>query len=320
MITRPSITFALVAVSAALPAAVQPRSASGAEAVSLVTRDGVQLKATYFAAAARPGSAEAKQATPVVLLHDYKETRAIFNTLVQRLLAPAAEAGTAKVFAAMTVDLRGHGESTKQVYPTGETIELDPTKFRRDDYLAMVVMDMAAVRSYLVDKNDAGELNLNKLCLVGSGMGASVAANWALQDWNWPPLAIGKQGQDVKGLVLLSPRWSLNGLSFQLPLRDRRFKENVAWMLAFGAEDTRVAADARRIVKQLERFHPKPEGGARAQATSSLQVVEFKSKLQGSTLLRQTGGQIEEQIAGFLTEHVAAKQHPWSNRRARLPE
>ena len=66
----------------------------------------------------------------------------------------------------------------------------------------MAALDMEAVRKFLVDKNDAGELNLNKLCLVGSGMGASVAANWAVQDWSAPPLAVGKQGQDVKALVL----------------------------------------------------------------------------------------------------------------------
>jgi pimeloyl-ACP methyl ester carboxylesterase len=281
-----------------------------------VTQDGVQLTITYFPGPARKGSPEGKQVTPVVLLHDHKETRAIFNSLAQRFQAAAAGEGNAASFAAVTVDLRGHGDSTKQALPNGETIELDASKLRRDDYVAMVLMDMAAVRSFLVDKNDGGELNLNKLCLVGSGMGASVAANWALQDWSWPPLAIGKQGQDVKALALISPRWSVNGLSFQLPLRDRRFKENVAWMLAYGAADDKVAADARRIVKQLERFQPKSDA---AQGLSSLGIVELKSKLQGSTLLRQMGAPLEEQIIGFLVEHVAKKQHPWSNRRARLP-
>ena len=103
----------------------------------------------------------------------------------------------------------------------------------------MAAFDMEAVRGFLVGKNDAGELNLNKLCLVGSGMGANVAANWALQDWTAPPLAIGKQGQDVKALVLISPRWSYSGLSFQGPMQFRPLKENVAWQLIYGVEDTK---------------------------------------------------------------------------------
>ena len=320
MMTRLSLCVALVVMPLlAMSAAAQSRAAPSPEVVSLVTNDGVQLTLTYFPSAARRGSPEAKEVPPVVLLHDHKETRAIFNSLAQRLQTPARDTGDVPSFAAVTVDLRGHGDSTKQVFPNGETIELDAAKLRRDDFLAMVVMDMAAVRSFLVDKNDAGELNLNKLCLIGSGMGAGVAANWALQDWSWPPLAIGKQGQDVKALVLISPRWSYNGLSFQAPLRFRPLKESVAWMLVYGAEVPKLAADVRRIHKQLERFHPQPSAAAGAQSLSTLQEVALKSKLQGSTLLRQGGEPIEANIVSFLIEHVAKQQYPWSNRRARLP-
>jgi pimeloyl-ACP methyl ester carboxylesterase len=310
------VKFALfVALLAALPAAAQ----SQGETVSIATEDGVQLKLSYFRSAVRPGSAQSKQVTPVVLLHDHKETRAAFSSLAMRLQAPSEVEGQGPSFAAVTVDLRGHGDSTRQVLLNGETIDLDAAKLRKDDFAAMVLMDMPAVRGFLVGKNDEGELNLNKLCIVGSGMGASVAAIWSLQDWRWPPLAIGKQGQDVKGLVLISPRWSKNGLSFQLPLRDRALKEKVAWMLLYGAEDDKVAGDARRIIKQLQRFHPETKAAAGAQASSSLQDVALNTKLQGSTLLRQLGAPVEDQIIAFLTEHVASKHHPWINRRKRLP-
>ena len=319
MMSRLSLCVALGVTSlVALLAAAQSRAAPTPEVVSLVTKDGVQLTLTYFPSSARRGSPEAKEVPPVILLHDHKETRSIFNSLAQRLQAPTAERGGPS-FAAVTVDLRGHGDSTKQVFPNGETIELDAAKLRRDDVAAMVVMDMAAVRSFLVDKNDAGELNLNKLCLIGSGMGASVAANWALTDWSWPPLAVGKQGQDVKALVLISPPWSYNGLSFQMPLRFRPLKENIAWMLVYGSEAPKAAADVRRIYKQLERFHPEPGAAAGRQRSSTLQELALKSKLQGSTLLRQGGEPMEESIVSFLIEHVAKKQNPWSNRRARLP-
>ena len=105
------------------------------------------------------------------------------------------------------------GKARKQLGPGGAQADLDAAKISKEDYIAMAAFDMEAVRRFLVDKNDAGELNLNKLSLVGSGMGATVAANWAVQDWSAPPLAVGKQGQDVKALVLVSPQWKYRGIS-----------------------------------------------------------------------------------------------------------
>src|SRR5262249_33658905 len=162
---------------------------------------------------ARKGTPEAKQTTPVVLLHDYKSSRSVFAQLAEKLQSPGNKEPGRPSIAVVTVDLRAHGESLKQVFADGSPVDLDPAKLNKDSLIAMATADMDAVRSFLVDKNDAGELNLNKLCLVGSGMGASVAANWALTDWSYPPLAVGKQGQDVKAVVLISPRWSYNGLS-----------------------------------------------------------------------------------------------------------
>lgn len=74
-------TLLFVSVQLATLAAAQSEPA---DAVSLTTKDGVQLHLTYFPAAQRKGT-EAKQATPVVLLHDVKETRAVFNSLAEQL-------------------------------------------------------------------------------------------------------------------------------------------------------------------------------------------------------------------------------------------
>ena len=182
----------------------------------------------------------------------------------------------------------------------------------------MATLDMEAVRNFLVDKNDAGELNLNKLCLVGSGMGASVAANWALVDWTAPPLAVGKQGQDVKAIVLISPRWSYNGLSMQEPMKFSPLKQNVAWLLICGAQDSRVKSDFERVQKQLEKFHPlekKSGPPVRSGMASSL----VPTTLQGDKLFSQPAAAIDDQIVDFLTKNVAAKQLLWTSRRNRLP-
>lgn len=306
----------VVQVHAGHPAAAQPAGGSG-EVISLITKDGVQLKATYFPSATRKGNPQAKQVTPVVLLHDYKSTQAVFAPLAQKLQTPA-EGDNRPSFAAITVDLRAHGGSTKQLLANGAQADLDAAKLSKEGLFAMASLDMEAVRNFLVDKNDAGELNLNKLCLVGSGMGASVAANWALQDWGAPPLAVGKQGQDVKAIALISPRWSYNGLLMQAPMKFRPLKENVAWLLMCGAQDPKAKADVARIQKQLDRYHPATDQGG-AQRRSGLVVVDLQSKLQADSLLSQMGAPFEDQIVKFLVENAADTQQPWISRRNRLP-
>jgi pimeloyl-ACP methyl ester carboxylesterase len=252
------------------------------------------------------------------LLHDYKNTRATFAALAQRLQSPGESEADRPSFAAVTVDLRGHGDSTKQVTPGGILFELDAARLDKQGVLDMARLDMEAVRSFLVGKNDAGELNLNKLCLVGAGMSANVAANWAAQDWATPGLAIGKQGQDVKALVLVSPSWSYKGLSMQGPMRFRPLAQNVAWMLIYGEEDAKVKADVRRIENQLERYHPRVDE-ADAAALRGLSVVAWQSKLQGDTLIKQVGAPLEDPLIKFLVEHVAKHEYPWLSRLNRRP-
>lgn len=289
-----------------------------ADTATLVTKDGVQLKFTYMPSAARKGTAQAKQVTPVVLLHDYKSTRAALMPLATKLQTAGAEAANKPAFAVVLVDLRAHGESTKLISPQGETIELDAAKLNKEGYYAMASLDMEAVRNFLVDRNDDAELNLNKLCIVGSGMGASVAVNWALQDWAAPPLAVGKQGQDVKALALISPRWSYSGLSMQDAMKFAPLKKNVAWLLICGAQDSKVKADGNRIHKQLERFHSEA-GKTGAKQAGSLAVDMQASALQGDMLLSKMNDVIETGIVKFLTENVAVNQYPWTSRRSKLP-
>jgi pimeloyl-ACP methyl ester carboxylesterase len=249
-----------------------------------------------------------------VLLHDYKETRAVFTPFAQRLQAPAENEPDRPSFAVITVDLRAHGDSTKQILVDGSQVDLDAAKLNRDGLLAMAALDMEAVRGFLFVKNDAGELNLNKLCLVGAGMGANVAVNWAAQDWSAPPLAVARQGQDVKGLVLLSPHWRFRGLSLQQPMRFRALKDFVAWMLVYGEEDSKVKADINRIEKQLEPFHPETQATGATQPRG-LAVVAWPSKLQGSTLLSRIGLPISDQIIQFLVANVAGRiDQPWNRR------
>jgi pimeloyl-ACP methyl ester carboxylesterase len=311
------------------PARAQRAVRSGPpEPVKLQTKDGVDLSITYYP------SSVGKDATPVVLLHDYKDTQGIFSSLALRLQSPG-EDDKHKPFAVVTVDLRGHGASTKQAMPDGSMREIDAAKLNKDDVLAMsgIGGDMEAVRTFLVGKNDKEELNLNRLCLVGAGMGATVAINWAAQDWVAPPLTVGKQGQDVKALVLISPRWKDHGVTVQDALKVTPFKQTVAWMLVCGdaesaakvggagaaasRQDAGAVADAQRIFKQLEKFHPPPVS---AKEASDLVTIPEPTALQGGKLFTQLGPKLEDQVIEFLSVHVAQKDWPWVKRRNTIPQ
>lgn len=281
----------------------------------LTTKDGVQLHLTYLPSVIRKGTPQAKQVTPVVLLHDFKSTSSAMMPLAAKLQAAGADGPGQPAFAVVLVDLRAHGKSTKLFSPQGETAELDAAKLDKEGLYAMASLDMEAVRNFLVDRNDDAELNLNKLCIVGSGMGASVAVNWALQDWTAPPLAVGKQGQDVKGLALISPRWSFNGLSMQDAMKFAPLKKNVEWLLICGSQDQKAKSDCTRLQKQLERFHP----ANGAQQASGLLVDMQASALQGDMLLSKEGDFIEAEIVKFLLENVASRTFPWTSRRSKLP-
>jgi pimeloyl-ACP methyl ester carboxylesterase len=285
------------------------------EVTKIPTKDGVELSISYYPSRASKDPSLGKQVTPVVLLHDEKDTQGMFSALAAKLQSAGQPNGQSS-FAVVTVDLRGHGASTRQTAPNGQTRQLDAAKLTRGDIQGMSILDMEAVRSFLVGKNDLGELNLNKLCLVGVGMGATVAVNWSAEDWSTPPLLIGKQGQDVKALVLVSPQWKFHAVPLQGALRQTELKRSAAWLLVFGKENATQAADARRIYRQLEKFHPEPASGQGP--PRRLVEMPISSALEGSALLSQAGGTVDDQIISFLTTHVADQELPWSKRRNRL--
>jgi pimeloyl-ACP methyl ester carboxylesterase len=309
-----ALIVSVLLVSTTLTTQQRAAVAAAGESAKVQTRDGVELSLTYYPSLASRDPQLGKQVTPVILLHDEKDTQGMFSSLIDRL-QQVGQDRTKPSFSVVTVDLRGHGASTRQTAPNGQTRQLDAAKLSREDILAMS-LDLEAVRGFLVGKNDAGELNLNKLCLVGVGLGATVAANWAAKDWLAPPLLVGKQGQDVKALVLISPQWKYRGIMLQQAFRVTPLKQGAAWLIVYGEQASNQAADAKRIVRQLERFHPEPQS---PQAPPrSLDELPIKSGLEGSGLLSQEGQTIEDKIVDFLTTQVGSQDLPWSKRRNRL--
>lgn len=269
------------------------------EEISLETKDGVKLALTYYA------STEGKQAVPVVLLHDYKGTRNVYAKLARQL----QQAG----HAVLTVDLRGHGGSTQQTLVSGRRMELDATKFKRPDYLNMIGLDMEAARKYLVGENDLGKLNLNKLCLVGAGMGSTIAVNWAAQDWNTRLLPSGKQGQDVKALVLISPELVCQGIPMRDALQQRGVQRKVSVLIVCGGKKSKAMRDAKRVHKMLAPFHEEPPE-IEWEEKKDLFLMDLNTTNQGTKLFDPPMG-LEADIAQFIDLRLVKKDHEWTRRR-----
>jgi pimeloyl-ACP methyl ester carboxylesterase len=274
--------------------------------VDLPTRDGFVLKATYF------GQPAGKKAPPVVMLHDYMETRNVYAALAQSLQN--------KGFAVLLPDLRAHGASTTLKLPRpGHEPKVEAGDLRKPDFLRMVHFDMESARRFLVSRNDEEQVNLNQLSLVGSGMGATVALLWTARDWTVPPLAVGKQGQDVKALVLVSPQTSFQGISVQGALKvlgTPVVREQVSILILVGGHDARALRDADKIHRILAGYQPALSGDL-PKEKRTLFFSSIDTSLQGSGLLGLETQPWDDDIAMFLSWRITSQDYAWTERRAR---
>jgi len=279
--------------------------AADVEEVKFKTKDGVRLAATFFP------SKLGQEAVPIVMLHDDQESRAVFNALARELQNP--EGQELQSHAVLTVDLRGHGESTTQVGRNGRTRQLEADRLKSADYQNMVLYDMEAVRKFLRKKNDAGQLNLNKLCLLGSGMGANVATAYAAYDWSVPPLARTKQGQDVKALILASPKRNFGGLSIMKALKHPAVRQRISVMLVYGAQDSAAAKDTKSIHKLLAKYHKMPPRDQRREK-QDLFIFSMPTSLKGTRLLTDPNFSMLPKLDIFLDARLSQQDFEWSKR------
>ena len=219
--------------------------------------------------------------------------------------------------AVIVPDLRGHGGSTRI---RNETKPIDQSLMKKADFDAMVSQDMEAVNKFLMEKNNAGELNIEKLCVVGADMGAVVAMNWAVLDWSWPPLSTGKQGKDVKALVLISPPLNFRGVSTAAALANPTIKTGLSVLIIVGAEKGAGKAheDAQRINKLLAAVRPKPPTDAEEfrKNPPDLFFDELKTSLQGAKILedRKLSADVSNDIGQFIDLRLVGKRFPWAMR------
>ena len=148
-----SVLFCLLAGQILFAAPAKNASAKPT-AVQLSTRDGWSLSAVY--------QAPTTEQRTVILLHDLNKDKNAFATLEQDL----SSAG----FGFLALDFRGHGKSQNLG---------DVKSFRRegvDNPFNQMVKDVQAAVEFLEKKG----ISVEKMALVGAGLGAQVAAKSAV--------------------------------------------------------------------------------------------------------------------------------------------
>lgn len=223
-----------------------------AEEITLPTTDNIEIGAWVYRVAD-----DTDPVATVLVLHDLGGSHKTVEPLAKALQAAGCNV--------VAPDLRGHGtsEMPKLARAAGEAGQ--SSLLKSIDFLAMTATsggrlrdqsairgDVEVVRNWIKQQADKGTLNLDQLYVVGSGLGATVAATWTVLDAAWPPIASGKQGGDVKGLVMIDPAFVTKGFSIAKPLAVEPVKSSLPIMIIGGGEDR----DASKVFDQLKRARP----------------------------------------------------------------
>jgi len=298
----------LLASCFALPVAAQEKTDGppAPEEVTFNTTDGVNIKGTFYK------GDKGKDTVPIIMVHMYGRDRSDWHPLALRLQKEG--------HSVLTFDLRGHGESTKATV-NGREIKLDYRDMKTAQaFRIMVLQDMEAAKQILMAKHNAGELNIDKLCVVGAELGAALAMNWAVLDWSWPVLLTGKQGQDVKALILLSPEWSFKGFGVVDALKFPPILQAISFQIVVGDRNSKQAVDnAERIYKLISPHRPEPKEPEDIKKYKNLWLDTYNTQLQGTKLLGQnlmlSGRTMEDRIAGFIRLRLVDQDIPWKERK-----
>lgn len=262
----------------------------------------VKLKGTFY------GSNEGKDAVPIILLHMYGGSRADWAGI-----APALQA---EGYAVLTLDLRGHGDSTEVI---GFNKPLSYKNLRQHDFQRMVTDDVEVAKAWLLGQNNAGNVNIEKLTIVGAEMGAVIATLFAAQDWSWPPLASGKQGQDVKALVLMSPQLNFRGLRVDAAMNHQALQRVISLQVIYGEKD-RTAKSAALAIKRLASKHRETEFKTDEERRKNLNlfVDAYPTSLAGTKMLgknlKLSNAPLESRISAFIRFRAADQEFPWKER------
>jgi pimeloyl-ACP methyl ester carboxylesterase len=270
------------------------------EDVKFTTKDGWEIHATYY-----PGKLK-KNAVPFIMLHGFGGSRADYDGLAKYLQSLG--------HAAIVPDLRGHGQSNTRPGPKGETVE-EPEDLSNNEIKGFAA-DVEACKKFLREKNNAGELNIEMLTVIGADVSCITALQWSNYDWNVQNLPAYKQGKDVKMVVLLSPTQSFKGNSISPTMTQPAVKKELTIVMIVGREDSKSFADARKMNTQLENFRPEMKKDDVKNEDRSLFFFGLDTNLTGTDLLNEAL-KVKFGIANIVKLRLSDKKEDfaWSERK-----
>lgn len=271
------------------------------------TRDGWRLVANYYKGA---GNADA---TPVLLLHGRDGKKEEFDELAKKL----AEQGCAVI----VPDLRGCGESTSLAVNDmsrgrrgggmPRQTERKMAQFNNDDLRALIEYDKEVWFNFLLYLHNKELLNVKKTIIVGSELGAALAATWARDDWNGK----GDAAQNVVGVALLSPDASndegkFNALTALDAYRKKAKGKNSGFVVFVGQMTEDKFEDAKKIQKKIggkadEELPPQEK---------TIPIVALKTEKQGVELLKIQSFGVSDTLIQFVANRMGAlpkKRQKW---------
>jgi pimeloyl-ACP methyl ester carboxylesterase len=286
--------------------AKQAKKPPGPRDIELLTKDRVVIHCRYYP------SHLGQNAIPLILIHGWNGPLGAGSG--PDLYALATELQLAG-YAVAVPDLRGHGKSVHRLTGQDTQASIVREQFRPSD-LRDMLLDIEAVRSFLVDENNQKRLNLQLLGVVGFELGTVIAMNWTDYDWDVPSFPTLKQGQDVQALVLVSPEQAFRGVAIQPALTNEAIRQRLSMMVIYGKGAP--GADAgKRLHNTLQRSRrPMTTRGGDAERFRNLFLVELDTSLAGSRLLDNAALGVSRQIAEFFQRRLRAQQEdfPWRDR------
>jgi pimeloyl-ACP methyl ester carboxylesterase len=149
--------------------------------------------------------------------------------------------------------------------------------------------------------------------VLGVGFGGTLALNWAVRDWQVRNLPTYKQGQDVKTLILISPRQTFKGVNVNPALKDRLTLSQVSLLMVVGTQEAARYADAKRIYKAFESAHGDEDKDA-------VRFYEADTALQGIDLIYDRELRVPDWISGCIKTRLVDRGtiFPWTDRTSPL--
>ena len=266
------------------------------EDVTLDAKDGVIIQCTYY-----PGP-EKKTTVPLILLHDWNGSRTDLHSLAMFLQQSLGHT-------VIVPDLRGHGTSVRQ---RGSETEIDREKMNKLGIESMW-LDVEAAKTYLLQRNNEEKLNIEQLGVLGVGFGGTLALNWTVRDWSVTNLPTYKMGQDVKALILISPRQTFKGVNVNPALKFRAILSQVSLLTVVGTQEAARYADAKRFHKAFEGAHGDDDKDA-------VRFFEADTALQGIDLLYDRELRVPDWISGCIKTRLVDRgtNLPWTDRTSPL--